>query len=144
MHVEPRSVDVDSIDGTAIYTGELGGVFSPQVGFQLKCTAASHTQLASSEVTIALPVKNYNELIITNSTVPRILIVVLVPEAITEWITQDEEQFRMRRCAYWASLEGREQTQNRWTKTVKIPKTQAFTVDQLRQLLSDIAAANAV
>jgi hypothetical protein len=139
MHVEPRTVDVDSIDGSILYTGELNGVFSPQIGFQLKCTASEAARTTPAEFSFTLPVKNYNELRVSNTTIPRILIIVVVPTEIRDWVIHSDDALLVKRCAYWRSLEGVTPTGNLSSKTVSISKSQSLTVDALKQMMSNVA-----
>ncbi len=43
---------------------------------------------------------------------PRILVVIVVPELLDEWIAQTEENLVMRRCGYWFSLRSYADTGN--------------------------------
>src|SRR5438045_4200941 len=70
--------DEDSVDWTFAMRGGNGTVRSPKLDAQLKCT----DQLIScgADLSYSLPVKNYSELIHSDYSVPRILIVVVVPK----------------------------------------------------------------
>lgn len=57
--------------------------------------------------------KNYNDLILTDVFAPRILVLVILPVNIEEWVTLSPEQFVLRRCGYWLSLAGQPQTDNK-------------------------------
>jgi hypothetical protein len=134
MHVEPRAVDVDGIDGYIHYTGQIGDAYSPQIGFQLKCTSvAAHVK--ADHIAYPLDVANYNQLRVTNVGVPRILIVVVVPEQIAAWVLHDEAQLRIFRCGYWVSLRGEPGTMNTVRKTVHVPRAQQLTVPSLRAIM---------
>jgi hypothetical protein len=79
--------------------------------------------------------KNYNELRITDLLVPRLLVVVHVPESEDEWLRHTEDELAMRRCGYWVSLCGRPETANASTVTVYLPRTNVFDVAGLRLLM---------
>jgi Domain of unknown function (DUF4365) len=108
----------------------------PRLDAQLKCT--SGVDLSGSEFSYALPVSDYNHLRWTEGLyVPRILIVVVVPDDPTDWFTAaSPETVTLRRCAYWASLKGAPSTHNTSTVNVKIPTNQVFDVSALRTNLA--------
>ncbi|BAZ14786.1 hypothetical protein NIES4071_66300 [Calothrix sp. NIES-4071] len=85
-----------------------------------------------------MKIKNYNELRKKKTVVPRILVVVLIPELLEEWINKSETELCMRRCAYWISLRGQAETTNTESVTVYIPRENLFTVDTLKSLMQQI------
>jgi hypothetical protein len=93
---------------------------------QLKCSQTIKPQAGS--FTYPLPVKNYNDLRFAKDTlyVPRILIVVHVPADPAEWLVGEPEKMTLKRCAYWASLEGADPTSNTSTVSVKISTEHVF------------------
>src|SRR5262245_3542967 len=118
MHVEGRTVDIDSVDGYIHYTGWIGGEYSPQIAYQLKCTAVD-SHVRGDHIAYPLSIKNFDELRV-ESGVPRILIVVVVPEDAADWLLQDEVRLRVHRCGYWMSLRGSPPTANVHTRTIRI------------------------
>jgi len=93
------SPDDDSVDfGIAARTTALAnGVVtmrSPRLELQLKCTAAS-TPLGDS-LSFALKLKNYEELRADNFVIPRILVIVLVPDVAADWLAHSESELCMR------------------------------------------------
>ena len=66
------------------------------------------------------------------SPLPKLLIVLLLPDDPTQWLTLDENSLISRRCAYWVSLEGAPASDNQTGKTIAIPRTQLLTVEALR------------
>ena len=136
MHLEPRTVDVDSVDGYIHYTGWIGTDYSPQIAYQLKATGV-HSQFREDHVAYPLKIKNYDELRIETG-VPRILIVVVVPAAVGDWVVQDEERLRLRRCGYWMSLRGSPPTSNTTRRTVHVPRDQRVTIDALNGMMERV------
>lgn len=100
---------------------------------QLKCT---YQQGAVTETHIKYKLKkaHYDALRTPRVTVPRILVVVVVPPNIEEWLHQSEEEMRILRCGYWISLRDEPATDTA-SKTVSIPRTNLFTVEALCNLL---------
>jgi len=132
--VSKPSVDDDSVDWT------LSKVMPrrPRLDLQLKCTAS----LAASTddgFPYWLKKKNYDDLRMTDLLCPRILVVVLVPEIVAEWITLGPEEISLRRCARWVSLFGSPESANETGVTVYIPENQYFTVEALNNMMQTIS-----
>ena len=126
--VEPR-VDVDSIDGTLIsHTGRR-----PRIEFQAKATARD--VVGAEAVTFTLPVKNYDDLR-AEVIIPRLLILVVLPEREEDWLTHSEDSLILRHCGYWLSLAGEPERGNIATVTVRIPRHQRFDPIALEALMN--------
>ena len=120
--------DLNSKDGTI--SADWGR--RPQINFQAKAT--SRDVVRGGEIRFPLPIRNYNDLR-RRDRVPHILIVLLMPEDDADWLSQTDEELRMRRCAYWMSLEGMPRRSNVSTVTVYVPLSQMFDGAQLRDLM---------
>ena len=129
-------VDDDSVDWGIGVRGGGGTIRSPKVDLQLKCTSGDI--LKGDHLAFALKVKNYDELRCDDYQVPRILVVVLVPDSVNDWLLQTEDSLAMRRCGYWVSLRGRGETTNTETVTIHLPKADVFSVDSLQGMLNRI------
>ena len=70
---------------------------------------------------------------------PLLLIILLVPEKVEDWLQQSETELCLKRCAYWVSLRGQPESNNQTTVTVYIPRTNIFSVDALQTLMQRIA-----
>jgi len=64
---------------------------------------------------------------------PRILVVFILPPDIDDWLEHLAAHTLMRRAAYWLSLMGQAET-TQGSKTVRVPTSQAFTVDSVCDL----------
>ena len=103
---------------------------------QVKCT--SRDVLTDGEIRYPLPVKNYEELRYEEHSVSRILVVVVVPDNLDEWLHQSQEELCLKHCGYWVSLRGQRTTQNQGTITVYLPRENVFTVDALKSMMQRI------
>lgn len=130
-------VDDDSVDLTLAVRGGGGTVRSPKLDLQLKCT--SRHLVSDGTVNYPLEIKNYEELRPTDFQVPRVLVVVVVPDDIGQWIAHSEEQLLLRHCGYWYSLRGLPPTQNVSSVTVNIPRAQVFDVAGLTAIMRRIS-----
>lgn len=132
-------VDDDSVDLSLSDRGTGGTTRSPRLDLQLKST--SRVDLFHDEhIAFPLPVKNYDDLRPDNVLVPRILVVVFLPEELDDWISHTEEQMVLRRCAYWSSLRGREFVENIANVTIHVQRNQVFNVAALRAIMANIEA----
>lgn len=116
--------DDDSIDWCLHDRGGRGTIRSPRLELQLKCTGSP--DFSEEALRFPLEVGNYNDLVPTNVMVPRILVVVTVPNAIGDWLVLDEAGLLLRSCAYWVSLRGWPPSANDFSVTVRLPRTQRF------------------
>lgn len=131
-------LDRDSVDLQLAGVGGRGTVRSPYLDLQLKCTGAD--TLASDDFGLPLKIKNYDDLRATDVAVPRVLVVVVVPTDIGEWLSVSEEELIMRNCGYWHSLYGQPDTENAHTVTVLIDRSKLFDVAGLEGLMATAAA----
>lgn len=129
-------VDDNSIDLGIASTISDYQIRSPRLEMQLKCTAGNVLQ--DNVIKYPVKLKNYTELRGRDFLVPRILVVLLVPEKIEDWLMQSDEQLILKYCAYWYSLADAPETQNRSTVTLSIPTNQKFTVEYLTQTMQSI------
>jgi Domain of unknown function (DUF4365) len=122
VEADVPSFDQDSRD-VVFRAPDTDAEAGPMLEAQLKCSAG--LAIADGEIAFPLPIKNFDDLR-RKGYVPRILIVVDVPEQPIDWMACDPAQIIMRRCAYWVSLAGEPDTDNVSTVTVKIPIEQVF------------------
>lgn len=121
--------DTDSVDGMIM--ADLAR--RPRVEFQAKSTSADIVR--DGVVSYPLRIEDYKNLIPEGLSVPRILIVVLLPSEQDEWTDQTEDRLCLRRCAYWISLEGKPDTDNSSSITLDIPAENIFNSEQLRGMM---------
>jgi hypothetical protein len=89
---------------------------------------------------IAYPLKrkNYDDLIVADLLSPRILVLVAVPSDIDSWLSVSREELILRRSAYWLSLTGLPESDNKAKVTVYVPSRQIFTVKGLCEMMQKI------
>jgi hypothetical protein len=104
---------------------------------QAKCTFA-HVPSAGS-LKYPLDTRTYDIMRNTETLDPHILVVVHVPSNPFDWIKHDSSFMLMHHQAYWYSLRGMAETQNKSSITIGIPTSQCFTVDWLRTAMNKIA-----
>ena len=79
----------------------------------------------------------------TNILVLRILVILVVPKNIENWLEQSDQQTIVKHCAYWASIRGKPPTQNTNTVRVSIPQVNRLTPNELRRLMQIVASGGA-
>lgn len=83
--------------------------------------------------------KNYNDLRKTNVQIPRILVLVRMPENPDKWIKEQNDCIELYRDVYWVSLKGFPEKLNTTSVTIDIPVTQRFNATELTRLMNCIA-----
>jgi hypothetical protein len=108
----------------------------PKLDVQMKSTI--HAEGDETRIRYALNRKNYDDLILQEVAVPRILILVIVPANVAEWMYLSTEQLVLLRGAYWISLVGKPESNNDISVTVSVPRANLFTVEGLRGIMMRI------
>lgn len=106
---------------------------------QLKATTK---KLAEDEESVSYPlagIPRYNDLREERLTVPRILVVLLLPRKPEAWLKVTPKQLVLQGRAYWQSLRGAHSSENSSSQTVKLPKSQMLTPANLANLAARIA-----
>jgi len=101
---------------------------------QLKATKQVLTEIDGRYSYFFQGIKRYDKLRDPGSPLPKLLIVLLLPDDPAQWLTLDENSLISRRCAYWVSLEGAPASDNETGKTIAIPRSQLLTVEALRNV----------
>jgi hypothetical protein len=129
-------VDDDSIDWQIAQTGGGGTTRSPKIELQLKCTTVP--DFTPQTLRFDLSLKNYDDLRNPDYQVPRILVVVVAPLAIGDWLHMDEHSLVVRTCAYWMSLHGHPDVPNSTSVRVHLPKVQRFDAAALHDMMARV------
>lgn len=140
LRISKPEVDDDSIDLTLAGRGGGGSVRSPKIDLQLKCTGSPSFQ--NGQLTFVLSAKNYDDLRDPAVMVPRILVVVVVPENLAKWLLHDETRLALHHCGYWLSLRSAVSKPGQVSVTVHLPCSQQFDVVEVTKLMSQVAYGN--
>lgn len=132
-----RSIDNQGIDISIVYAGEIRNVDTPRIDAQVKCTSQDIEK--EDYINFSLDIKTYEKLRSESVYVPIILIVVLVPTDLDEWIDIDNDRTISKKCAYWISLTGFPKSENKESITVKIPKKNLITPESLSNIIKQEA-----
>lgn len=132
-------VDDDSVDRIMGARGPIGTIRSPRLEMQLKCTESCPP---ADPIPFELKVKNYKDLRDPTNHLPRILVVLFVPEESGDWLAHTVEEMALRRCAYWLSLRGQPETENTSSVTVYLPRDNVFDVKGATDLMDRVGAGD--
>jgi hypothetical protein len=136
-----RGFDKDGIDMTVLKRGSRGVTTSTRLDLQIK----SYTGEAQGDPwPYDLDMKSYRDLIPTDYQVPRVLVVVRVPNDVKDWMAHSEDQLVLRRCGYWLSLRGAAPTSNTSTTRVQISRANLFDAAGLTSLMKAVAEGAAL
>lgn len=128
--------DTDSVDWVISARGIGDTLRRPRLEVQLKCTARNIVR--ETHLHFPLEIKNYDDLRHPAPITPCILVVVIVPDTIEDWIVHSENELAMRHCGYWTSLCGEPEIFNNSTVTVHVPRNQMFTPQALQAMMRRI------
>jgi hypothetical protein len=115
---------------------------APRVELQLKCTARPALAADEGHLPYSLKLKNYEDLR-ARTAVPRLLVVMCVPEATDAWFVAEDDRAILRHAAYWVSLRGQPETANGSSVTVQVPRVQRFDPPALMALMARVQEAGA-
>ena len=140
--IEKREHDNDGVDIGLVCSDKVADdskLLSTELRIQLKSSYANITAHDDGSITYKLEVKNYKSLISTSRMVPLILVVFHMPREEAEWLEQTTDWLKIKKCAYWISLKGRDDTDNTEKISVRIPSENLLTKDSLREIMHKIS-----
>lgn len=85
-----------------------------------------------------LEVKNYADLIEKNVGRERVLILYILPRERSQWVQTDIEKTILRKAAYWCSLKGFPEVENKEKVRIKIPEKNLLTSEVLIELINKV------
>ena len=108
-----------------------------QIDVQMKCTTVKHTRHQfhqQKDVHVYdLDMDDYQTLIYEGA-IPRILIVMVVPEKNEHWLYQKIDYLYLHHCAYWTSLRGHAEVSNTSKRAVCLQHL--FSVENLTNMMN--------
>jgi Domain of unknown function (DUF4365) len=130
--------DIDKSDWVIAAPGPKQTVRSPKVEVQLKCT--SRDVLNDDQLAFFVDLETYDNLRDPAHMVPKILVVVIVPRIVNDWVRHSEENLQLHHCGYWLSIRGWPESENKSGETVHISRSQQFTVEALLRMMERLGA----
>lgn len=134
------SQDDDCLDVTVGASGVLGGgtLAGPKLDLQLK-SSTDQTHVHEHHIAWSLPRAHYDKLRL-NAMVPRLLVVLMLPDTLKNAVAHTVEHLLVRRCAYWTCLQGRDAIKGEAdSTTVHIDKDKVFSPRALDELMAKVS-----
>ena len=137
---ELRNRDDDGRDAELSKITQVNGApFNAEFSVQLKATYSKSAYKQSDDfIKYRLKAKNYNDLC-RRGTKSIILGLLILPSNVSNWVSQSAEKLILQKCMYWISLRGNKETANSSSVTVKIPKSNVLSAEQLTKMVDIIA-----
>lgn len=138
LSMKDRSHDY-TIDGTFHQVSYFNSHYHEtgfSLDFQLK--ASKNCIIDDTHLRYDLDVETHNYLVDRApraATTPVILILMVLPEAESEWLSLSEEELVLRRCCYWIYLSG-ERSKNARTQRIEISRQNFLTPNILNEVLT--------
>ncbi|ESQ88977.1 hypothetical protein ABAC460_14445 [Asticcacaulis sp. AC460] len=131
--ISKPETDHDKVD-FIISSREKGSVLNkPKIDLQSKCRMSG---IATEDpIAYSIDIETYNNLRDSRVSNPRLLILTLVPNSTSGWMSQSEEQLVLKHCSYWISLKGQPETKNSTGITVYFPRANLFTPISLKEMM---------
>ena len=129
--------DVERVDFTVRQVADHNLYEAAQIDVQMKCT--SQSVMLNDGVHWTLDVDHYDHLRSGKVYNPKILVVLLVPTNLKDWLDHSADRAILKQCAYWVSLRGLPAVPaTQQTRTVVLPPTQPFDVPNLLGILKRV------
>ncbi len=106
------------------------------IDYQLKATV--NASVKNGVIKYSLEMKNYRKLIQTRVGTPRILVVYAMPKETNKWVAVNKDETTLQKCAWWCSLKGKPEVNNKERVTVSIPVNQQLTPESLKEMMDKV------
>lgn len=128
------AVDEDSVDITLKGKGFVGGKLrNPIIEIQLKCT--SQDIIKGNSIKYPLKLKNYNDLRGEDVTVPRYIMLLIVPTKIKNWTHFTNNALILFNSCYWTSIRYKPEVNNTTNVTIEFSIHKKVTSESLMELM---------
>lgn len=137
-----RVQDANGIDAKITAWGPFqGGGYQTEVDLKIQLKATKKTPIDDGQSLsyFVAGKKRYNDLTKDTLAAQRLLVVLFLPQKEEDWLHHGVEHLILRQCCYWVSLRGAPQTTNETGETVKIPKSQRFGPNELREIVRTLS-----
>ena len=132
-----RHADNNGIDATITAWGPFEGggkIEEVDLRIQLKATVHVPSDDGKTLSYFLAGVNRYDDLRKVSLLTPRLLVVLFLPSESSQWLSCSTDNLLLRHCAYWLSLRGASKIETTSGTTVKFPKNQPFTPEELKKL----------
>jgi hypothetical protein len=134
-----RHSDNAGIDATLTSWGpftEGGYLTEVNINVQLKATIKSPGTKEKYCSYFLKEARQYDSLRAETHNIPRVLVVLFLPQNEHEWLIHSTTGLSLQQCAYWVSLRGAPDIANKTGLTVYLPRVQVFDPQNLCALMN--------
>lgn len=135
-HSDNRGVDA-AITGWGLDTGMHKNTAT--IDIQLKATITTPHRSNGYLSYFLKEIDQYDKLRANSYQIPRFLVVLFLPKNQVDWLGINDDQLILKHCAYWVSLLGAPECDNKTGKTIYISESNIFNPDGLINLLTNAA-----
>ncbi len=143
----PRPVDNAGVDAWISWKEQLDprSVHTEDdVRVQLKATTKSPAEEDGKLSYFLEDVARYDQYRTRRGHFPVLLVVLFLPADSTTWLEVSDKELLTRRCAYWVSLWGAPPTRNTSGATVRLPRSNMLTPNNLRDVIRRLSIGEEV
>jgi hypothetical protein len=141
--IKNHSTDYDGVDVTIFSSAEYETYYGPQFELQVKCTSR-RSVVRPMGIAWRMEARPFRKLTSEKRFIPAYLGVLIVPGDPETWLEQDQEKLLTRSCMYWqAATRLGEIDATADSKTVHLPLTNLFDVDQVRRIMESMGDGGA-
>jgi len=105
---------------------------------QLKATSAK-LPIVEGRISFPLDVDQYDKLRVTTVSIPKLIVLMTLPEEVESWLNVSAESLVARHCARWTCIQGQPDSANAATVTVRFHLDRVLTPSALRELARRVA-----
>lgn len=141
QHIDRDNDGVDTIIKSNSKPSPESILMSVSLEIQLKacCSNNSLSINENGDLVYDLKARNYNILVNTHRQLDIILVLLWLPEEKDQWLIHSVDNLLIKKCAYWVSLKGEEETNNTGTKRIVIPRLNVFSPTTLHEIMIKIS-----
>lgn len=142
--VARADLDVTGEDFTISAKGVVAGKRHPKIDVQIK--SWSNPKGTAADWSYPMRVEHFNELAGTDYSLPRFLVVVIVPKQHHEYAVAGPDRLVLNHAAYWVGLQDQDRLDpaERTMITVRVPRANLLTTNVLRSLMATPLPTEAV
>ncbi len=107
---------------------------SPELRIQLKATSDVNVNAESVSFKYDLSIKNYNDLRRWDF-IPHLLIILILPRNISEWLEISQDNLISRKCAYWCNLKPLPDVSNTASRRIDVYLENQVTPENINKLM---------
>lgn len=136
-----------TVDGSLHEVSRVNGRYHESgLSFDFQLKASKKCSTKDTSIIYDFDAETYNYLCQraeNKYTTPIILLLLVLPEDESEWLSVSPEQMILKKACYWMKIDGNF-TKNKETRRIEIPQKQLFDVSAIQSLIGQIKATGEI